>query len=1069
MGMAHRTPSVPSRSWTQAWAILAIALLASQAGLLLVIKPGALNAYSNVVNFIYLLLLVLASGLAALNARGSRHAARLFWALLALGCAVWALNPFSWAYYVGIEGKEHPDFLFSAVPLYLHLVIFVAAVVSRPHLTLSRQKPYRTTLNLLLLVFVLALAYTLVIFPISYMQYDSSHILHVQVLYSAESIFLLAVLGVVILEARPPWKGIYWHLFGASALYALGSLTANLVLASGRMSAGWHTLPYTAAAYWFVWLMLEGRERAAQLEETVQVDTINPKYASTLALLAVIAIPLVGVWELFRPDQPYATRVVRLLIVFLSLLFLAITAFVTEYLTRRELSSDVDISHDRLRRAMASSKAVGWEWDLASGRDLWFGDLNSMFGIPGDTYSGRPEDFYRYVHPDDRQHVSEAVAEARSSREPYQAEFRVIRQDGMVRWVAARGAFYYAKNGNPERMLGMAGDITERKQVEEALKRSEEKFSRAFRESPMSLTLTSAKDHRYVDVNQTFERITGWQRDEVIGHSPLDLGIWVNPAERVEFVQRVLSDGAVRDFEVHFNCKDGTQRVGLGSAELIEIDNEPCVLSVVEDVTDRKRAEEALQASEERYRHLVDASNEWVWEVNAEGVYTYASPRCRDILGYEPGELLGKRRFDLMPPEESQRVEAKLSAFGAERKTFRGLENTSLHKDGYPVVLESSGTPIIDLQGNFLGYRGMDRDITERKRAEQAVRESEERFRLVANTAPVMIWVAGTDKRCNYFNQPWLEFTGRPIEAELGDGWTEGVHPEDLRSCLDTYVQAFDRHESFQMEYRLRRKDGEYRWLLDIGVPRVNSDGSFAGYIGSCIDVTDRKLAEEALASVSRRLIEAHEDERKWIARELHDDINQRIALLSVELERWSQQLPQSAVDVHNHIRDASQRLSNIAKEVQSLSHRLHSSKLEYLGIAATAKSFCKELSDQQKVEVEFSHSNIPRNLIYDIELCLFRVLQEALQNAVKHSGARRFHVDLRATAQEISLTVSDPGAGFDQHDAIHFQGLGLISMRERLQLVKGEFSIDSALGRGTTIRARVPLLTSDFRLRATG
>jgi signal transduction histidine kinase len=216
-------------------------------------------------------------------------------------------------------------------------------------------------------------------------------------------------------------------------------------------------------------------------------------------------------------------------------------------------------------------------------------------------------------------------------------------------------------------------------------------------------------------------------------------------------------------------------------------------------------------------------------------------------------------------------------------------------------------------------------------------------------------------------------------------------------------------------------------------------------------------------------LIEAHEDERKWIARELHDDINQRIALLSVELERWSQQLPQSAVDIHDHIRDAGQRLSNIAKEVQSLSHRLHSSKLEYLGIAATAKSFCKEISDQQRVEVEFSHSNIPRNLTYDVELCLFRVLQEALQNAVKHSGTRRFHVDLRATAQDISLTVSDPGAGFDQHDAMNFKGLGLVSMRERLQLVKGEFSIDSTVGRGTTIRARVPLLTSEFRLRATG
>jgi signal transduction histidine kinase len=268
------------------------------------------------------------------------------------------------------------------------------------------------------------------------------------------------------------------------------------------------------------------------------------------------------------------------------------------------------------------------------------------------------------------------------------------------------------------------------------------------------------------------------------------------------------------------------------------------------------------------------------------------------------------------------------------------------------------------------------------------------------------------------------------------------------------------------MEYRLRRKDGEYRWILDIGVPRVNPDQSFAGYIGSCIDVTDHKLAEEALSSVSRRLIEAQEDERKWIARELHDDINQRIALLSVELERWSQQLPQSAVDIHNHIRHASERLSNLAKDVQALSHRLHSSKLEYLGIAATAKSFCKEFADQQKVEVEFSHSDIPRNLTYEVELCLFRVLQEALQNALKHSGARRFHVDLRATAQDISLSVSDQGAGFDQHDAVNLQGLGLVSMRERLQLVKGEFSIDSERGRGTTIRARVPCLTDTFRLR---
>jgi PAS domain S-box-containing protein len=132
------------------------------------------------------------------------------------------------------------------------------------------------------------------------------------------------------------------------------------------------------------------------------------------------------------------------------------------------------------------------------------------------------------------------------------------------------------------------------------------------------------------------------------------------------------------------------------------------------------------------------------------------------------------------------------------------------------------------------------------KRSETVLRESEERFRLVADTAPVLIWMSGTDKLCSYFNKPWLEFTGRSLESELGNGWAEGVHPNDLQRCLDTYTQSFDRREKFRVEYRLRHHDGEYRWILDVGVPRFNEDGSFAGYIGICIDVNERKLVEQA-------------------------------------------------------------------------------------------------------------------------------------------------------------------------------------------------------------------------------
>ena len=168
-----------------------------------------------------------------------------------------------------------------------------------------------------------------------------------------------------------------------------------------------------------------------------------------------------------------------------------------------------------------------------------------------------------------------------------------------------------------------------------------------------------------------------------------------------------------------------------------------------------------------------------------------------------------------------------------------------------------------------------------RRRAEVALRESEERFRLMADTAPVLIWRAGTDKLCDFFNRPWLEFTGRTFEGELGDAWVAGVHPEDLDRCLSIYTSSFDARRPFRVEYRLRRADGEYRWLLGSGVPRYGPDGSFAGYIGSCLDITDRRQAEDNLAESERqlqrlagRLIASQEADRARIARDLHDDIN---------------------------------------------------------------------------------------------------------------------------------------------------------------------------------------------------
>jgi PAS domain S-box-containing protein len=288
------------------------------------------------------------------------------------------------------------------------------------------------------------------------------------------------------------------------------------------------------------------------------------------------------------------------------------------------------------------------------------------------------------------------------------------------------------------------------------------------------------------------------------------------------------------------------------------------------------------------------------------------------------------------------------------------------------------------------------------------------------------------------------------------DSEEEGVLFQQLRAgVIDKY----------SLEKRYVRKNGDQLWgRLNVSLWR-NGDGESPLIFAFVEDITGRKLTDAALAGVSRSLIEAQEQERSRIARELHDDIGQRLAILAIKLAQI--QLSPTNSEIPGRIGELQKLTSDMAADIRSLSHELHSSRLQYLGIVAAMRGFCREFGERQKVEIDVKIHDLPVPMSPDVSLCLFRVLQEALQNSAKHSGVRDFEVELWGTPDEIHLTVSDSGAGFDLDAAKASRGLGLISMEERLKLLNGILSIESQLQRGTTIHARVPFRSGKDSLRA--
>ena len=490
-------------------------------------------------------------------------------------------------------------------------------------------------------------------------------------------------------------------------------------------------------------------------------------------------------------------------------------------------------------------------------------------------------------------------------------------------------------------------------------------------------------------------------------------------------------------------------------------------------VEEHKRGQEKLRESEERLRLAAEAGKMFAFQWDAVTDVIVRSRESGRILDIDE-VTSGQQVWAQVHPDDRERLTAAMAVLSADNPQFQ-VSHRMVRPDGTVIWVERNCRAHFDKQGKLVRIVGMVADVTERKRTEVALRESEERLRMAAKAGQMYAyeWDVASDVVVRSPECADLLGLGTPLRTTRRE-LLNSVHPDDHGLCGDLSAVT-PQNPTLRARYRIRRQDGTWMWAEKTARALFDEQGKMVGMIGMIADTTERRLTEEALSTVSRRLIVAQEQERFRIARELHDDLGQRMALLRIGLEEFGRNTIGLSSEAREKLYNIAEVASEVSSNIHDVSHQLHPSKLDILGLLPSLRGFCREFSEQHHLRVQFVHDDIRRQLPKDVTLCLFRIAQEALRNIVKHSGATEAKVELSGQDEQVNLDISDSGTGFDPESVEGGAGLGLISMGERLGLVGGHLIVESKPSHGTRIRVLVPLpatvaqFTSEGEVRRAG
>jgi PAS domain S-box-containing protein len=744
----------------------------------------------------------------------------------------------------------------------------------------------------------------------------------------------------------------------------------------------------------------------------------------------------------------------------------------------------------RLEHTLATAEIGTWTWDVRKSRLMTDQNLARMFSVDSHVAArGALECYLSAIHPGDRQQVKHAISRALSGEnDNFELDCRLLRPDGAIRWISARGRIQRQSDGAASHFPGVVIDITDRKRAEEAVREGAERLQ-------LALAAGTLGDWSWDSRTDRFS--VGARAAEILGVSATSAVTRAQIQERISQPDREQANGAFQealatrlDYNVEFrlDLPGGKHRWVAARGRGIYADNGLVLgmAGVVQDISARKQAEETRSLLAE----VVASSDDAIISKTLDGIITSWNRGAQSMFGYTAEEAIGQPVTLLIPPDHLDEEPPILERL-RHGERIEHYETVRRRKDGTLLNVSLSVSPMRDARGTVVGASKIARDVTHQKRAEQAIRASEMRFRLMADSAPVLIWMADTSKACTWFNKAWLEFSNRTLEQELGFGWVQNILTDDLDSFLRTYSDHFEARTAFKTEYRFRRHDGEWRWVINNAVPLYEGeDGTFSGYIGSCVDITEFRQAatereqllvsERAARTEAERLGRMKDEFLATLSHELRTPLNAILgwATLLRRVQVGSDDYLKGLETIERNARVQTQIIADLLDMSRIISGKvqLDVQPVDLQEVISAALDVVRPSADAKQLRLRATLDAKAGRIRGDASR-LQQVFWNLLTNAVKFTpAAGRIDVVLERVNSHVEISIDDSGIGikpeflafvfdrFRQADASITRrhgglGLGLSIVKHLIELHGGTVRVKSpGEGHGSTFIVALPI-----------